>query len=543
MGTERSSSAASLAELYDEAVRHHMGGRLTDAERLYRQILAVDAAHADALHMLGLVAHRVGRLDIAAELIGKAIEARPGSAAFHSNMGVVLQDLGRHEAALASYDAALRVAPGNAGAHFNRGNLLNLLGRPEDALASYAAAIHIKPDHAEAHFNHAKALKDLGRLEEALASYDALLGIKADYVEAHFNRGNVESDLGRLDKALACYQDALRLKPQLAKAHYSCGNALRELGRFGESVAAYRKALCLEPGSAEALTNLGSSLFELGQAAEAEAAVRRSLAIDAEIVESWNALLGFVLQDGRMDEAVEVGRTALALKDRLTAKPYGDLATVAPPGAPEPGKPWIIAFSLWGRHQTYVSGALENAASMRRLFPEWRCRFYCDDSVPLHVREALAGHDAEIVMMPGSDGFERFAWRFLAASDPGVGRFICRDCDSRPSRREAAAVAEWVASGRSFHILRDHPKHADLILAGLWGGVAGVLPDMAGLIADFQFRSKFCDQRFLGEVVWPRIKTDVLIHDSYYDLFGSRPFPTGPADPSDHVGMGLKFGG
>src|SRR5579863_7098769 len=65
------------AELFSAALRHHQQGRLSEAERLYRQILAVDSGHAQTTHLLGVVAHQTGRNDVAIDLIGKAIALNP----------------------------------------------------------------------------------------------------------------------------------------------------------------------------------------------------------------------------------------------------------------------------------------------------------------------------------------------------------------------------------------------------------------------------------------------------------------------------------
>ena len=47
--------------------------------------------------------------------------------------------------------------------------------------------------------------------------------------------------------------------------------------------------------------------------------------------------------------------------------------------------------------------------------------------------------------------------------------YLSRDLDSVFTAREAAAVAEWVASGRAVHVMRDHPWHGAAMLGGTWG--------------------------------------------------------------------------
>src|SRR4051812_34850404 len=66
-------------QLIDTAIAHHRAGRLAEAELIYRQILEQDADQPDALHLLGLIAHQVGRSDVAEPLIRRAIELAPAS--------------------------------------------------------------------------------------------------------------------------------------------------------------------------------------------------------------------------------------------------------------------------------------------------------------------------------------------------------------------------------------------------------------------------------------------------------------------------------
>src|SRR5262245_50659572 len=111
-----------IERILARAQAFHQAGHLNEAEGLYRQILAVDPNHADAMHLLGVVAYQGGRNDLALELIGKAIAHNDGVADFHCNIGNVLGTLGRLREAEAHYRQAIGLRPDHVESHNNLGN-------------------------------------------------------------------------------------------------------------------------------------------------------------------------------------------------------------------------------------------------------------------------------------------------------------------------------------------------------------------------------------------------------------------------------------
>ena len=81
-------------EAFNLAAQHHQAGQLTESETLCRQILAVQPDHANAMHLLGILAHQTERSELAAELIGGAVRIQP-VADFYLNLGLVLYALKR----------------------------------------------------------------------------------------------------------------------------------------------------------------------------------------------------------------------------------------------------------------------------------------------------------------------------------------------------------------------------------------------------------------------------------------------------------------
>jgi len=197
----------------------------------------------------------------------------------------------------------------------------------------------------------------------------------------------------------------------------------------------------------------------------------------------------------------------------------------------------IITFSLWGNNRKYTEGAVKNAILAPEIYPDWKCRFYVSTDVDQLVLERLTEHShVEVVLMPGS-GWNGMFWRFLAAdSDDTV---ISRDTDSRLNHREKAAVDEWLASDKDFHIMRDHPYHATEILGGMWGVRNGLLKGMEKMIADYNrgdMDDKYqVDQNFLRDVVYPKVKDCAMVHDEFFE---GKPFPVGvPRQPHYFVGQ------
>ena len=125
-------------------------------------------------------------------------------------------------------------------------------------------------------------------------------------------------------------------------------------------------------------------------------------------------------------------------------------------------------------------------------------------------------------------------WRFGAAGDPEVDNLIVRDCDSRLWFRERAAVDEWMNSDKRFHIIRDHRGHGTAILGGLWGVRNGLLSNMNELLSSYRIGDYWqSDQKFLRKVVYPIVKKEAFVHDTFFD---NTSFP-GHRDPKHFVGQ------
>jgi len=194
----------------------------------------------------------------------------------------------------------------------------------------------------------------------------------------------------------------------------------------------------------------------------------------------------------------------------------------------------IISYSLWGDKPMYWFGAIKNIELGKKYYPGWICRFYIDRNSRQDLIETIKGDNVEVVLVDPNISNHGMFWRFSAAVDEDVNIFLSRDCDSRISEREVAAVNEWLSSDKDFHIMRDHPYHAVPILGGMWGCRRGIMRkiDLIDKINKWcsNGRSSYSagiDQDFLREIVYPLIKDRSMEHSDFNLNYGGeiRNFP------------------
>lgn len=216
----------------------------------------------------------------------------------------------------------------------------------------------------------------------------------------------------------------------------------------------------------------------------------------------------------------------------------------------------IISFSVWGKNPKYTTSALINIDLAKEYYPDWKCRFYCDSTVDPNLLQLLK-ENAEVVMMPKSDGNYGLFWRFEPLADRSIERFIVRDTDSRLNPREAAAVVEWEESNYEFHLMRDHPQHNVPICGGLFGGTAQLIHriDYHSLLHKYlsslsfnelyKERGKYwnCDQPFLWKHIWPLIINSHIAHvkDHSLDITKRERLFTVSLPPGDFVGRDMDI--
>ncbi len=327
-------TSARTARQFAQALGLHQQGRLDDAERLYRAILAEVPRHVETLRYLGAIRLQQGKAEEAVALLRAAVAVDPDAAEAHAGLASALQAARQPEAAIASLERALALKPDFAEAHYTLACLHQALRRDADAVAGFTAALALDPDFAEAAFGLGRSLQALNRHAEAAAQYEKALEIDPDYAEARLGLGSACAALGaslqalgRHGEAVAAYEKAVATAPQLADAHNNLAASLIALARHGDAVAPLERALALRPDYFQAHSNLGNALLALGRNEEAAVHYHRALALEPRHAKLENHLGRALVTLDRHAEAIAHYEKAIAL-DGGDVEPYASLGGV-----------------------------------------------------------------------------------------------------------------------------------------------------------------------------------------------------------------------
>ena len=299
---------------FAKAVEAHKAGNLEAAERGYRGVLALEPDHADAWHLLGVIAHQRGQTGAAVEHIQRALTLSGPQGAYLTNLGIAFSTLGRIAESVTCLEQAITLDPGCFAAHFALGNGLRSLGRWEEAVACYRRALALQPDDASAHNNLGNTLQDLGRLDEAAESYRQTVALQPQHARAYYNLGTLFRSAGRLEDAAGSFRQALAIIPDMVEAHVNLGVVLHDLGQLNEAIEHARKAIALSPKDPAGFNNLGAALRDAGRLDEAMECYDAAIALRPDLAEARHNE-GVALQRmGRDDEALEKFQHAQKLK-------------------------------------------------------------------------------------------------------------------------------------------------------------------------------------------------------------------------------------
>ena len=159
---------------FQAALHAHQSGDIAQAAELYMRILCSEPMHADALHLLGVVAYQTRHFHHAVRLILHSIRVERNApvARRYNNLGAALLDNLRSDLAKEAFKVALILNPAFTDSLINIGNIHTIEDELDNAIRWFGRSITMQPGAAPGHFARSKALLAAGRFQEGWGEYD-----------------------------------------------------------------------------------------------------------------------------------------------------------------------------------------------------------------------------------------------------------------------------------------------------------------------------------------------------------------------------------
>jgi len=323
------------------------------AERQAAEILRAVPGHPEALLVLARACRQQGKLDDAADILGRLAAGQPRAASVHVEWALTQAERGEIRPAIASLRHALALKPGLVGGWRHLGDLLAADGDAAGAAASYAN--HVESAVNDPALMHAAKALVAGDLTEAEKRLRAHLALYPTDIAALRMLAEAGTRLGRDADAQALLETCLKLYPGFNLARHNlalvlfrqnraaeaiphlvqlraqdAGNpayrallaaCLAMVGAYDASIDLYRQLLEDFPNQPKIWLSYGHALKTVGRRDDSMKAYRQALAQAPSMGEAYWSLANMKSDVLSSDEEelvrAHLGRTTLAAEDRF----------------------------------------------------------------------------------------------------------------------------------------------------------------------------------------------------------------------------------
>jgi tetratricopeptide (TPR) repeat protein len=424
-------------------------GRIDAARAGCHDVLQVWPEHADALFLLGLIAHGASDQDAALDLLRRAASSPDATALHLMSYADLSCKAGNHGAALGAarqavsldrtiplgwlclgnvlrytqqyhesrdcFERALQLDPNLSEARNNLAFVLGRLGDIPAAVGQFQLLLTEQPGNAEFHGNFAVLLQEFGRYEEALSQAEKAVALRPDSLAAHLRTAALEMQLGRHWPALerlGVVENTLPARRMEDEANLRALKAhlLTRVDHYDDAVALCLDALANGVESAELMRAYGLALQTSGADAEALKLFDRAAAAAANPAMALSDQAVLLTQLGRLAEACDTFDRALVHEPTFAYAWYNK--TNAKTYAPD--DPDVAAIErLLSGHCTYpdrillhfaLGKAYMDAGEQDAAFQQWHAGNRMKRAVVDYDADAMASRMTSIAARPANFG-------------------------------------------------------------------------------------------------------------------------------------------
>jgi len=189
-------------KLLEESVVLASSGKTAEAKEKLEQALELNPNDPVMLYNLGVMNHKLDKLDEAVKYYLKSIEIKPIDDSVYLSLAIAYQQKEDNLSAVDSYQKVLDTNPSNIIALNNLAILLEQAGMFDDAIERYSQIIELEPSYKRAYNNLASIYARKKEYDKAKKYLDQAIQIDSSYLDPHYNLGMIYEQEGDMKKAL-----------------------------------------------------------------------------------------------------------------------------------------------------------------------------------------------------------------------------------------------------------------------------------------------------------------------------------------------------
>jgi superkiller protein 3 len=302
------SSSKDVQPLMEQGLQLMKDKKSREAIEKFKQVLAINPNHTDALYELGWCYNDLKEYTRAMENLRKARQVWTEVAKVHYELGYAFEKQNYYDSAIKCYNKCLEISPTYSLAFKQLGNIAYYKENYEEALRHYRKyednnkggeitdylywyrkgfvynstkdylnakiplerSVKYKDDYIntwlELGFSASKQKKD----EEAIGYYTKAMALDPKSHVPYNGIAEVYRDNKKdMDRAMEWYNRTLAINPNERKANFSMGYCLNSKQKYRDAIPYLKKAIEYDPAYTAAYVELGYSYYKTGMNADA----------------------------------------------------------------------------------------------------------------------------------------------------------------------------------------------------------------------------------------------------------------------------------
>jgi protein O-GlcNAc transferase len=314
-----------LQNQIQNAVFQHNNGNITEAIKMYREILHNDPQSDETAMLEGIALRQIGQYSESLELMNRLSLRQPSNGKVFYEIALTSKMLNRPvQVILDLLNRAVNNGFSNVGVQFFLGDMYRLTNDYKHAIVWFSEVVKVKKDHFLAFFYLGMLYRELNDYENAVHNLSTALRLRPDSVEVHNNLGLLFGSTGEKEKAMEHFGEAFKKKPEEMSICTNYVNILTVCKRYDKAIEVLELTLSKYPLMAEILNGLGNLYCKKENSTKARDCYVKALHLKPDYAEA-HFNLGLIMREwNRLDEAAGCFKNAI-LWDRLMFGAYLNL--------------------------------------------------------------------------------------------------------------------------------------------------------------------------------------------------------------------------